>query len=161
MSIKIGSISAKDIYIGSTSAKEIRLGSTLIWSRAVEPAYHTLTVNFEGDKEAFSDGYKIYVDNMETELYRVNADNSFEHSFSIPAGSTIRAEMGTIYEEIYTYSETIVLTPWIMDQDYEITVTATPKEEIIYYTINTAWEENSGVEYTDIVFKDPATGEWD
>ena len=36
MSIKIGSISAKDIYIGSTPAKEIRLGSTLIWSRAQE-----------------------------------------------------------------------------------------------------------------------------
>ena len=46
MSIKIGNISAKDIYIGSTPAKEIRLGSTLIWSREViDEVYYTLTLN--------------------------------------------------------------------------------------------------------------------
>lgn len=44
MSIKIGNISAKDIYIGSTPAKEIRLGSTLIWSREPE-IYYTLTLS--------------------------------------------------------------------------------------------------------------------
>lgn len=50
MSIKIGNISAKDIYIGSTPAKEVRLGSTLIWSRVPEEIiYYTINVSWEGD----------------------------------------------------------------------------------------------------------------
>jgi hypothetical protein len=60
MSIKIGSISAKDIYVGSTPAKEIRLGSTLIWSRAQEEIYYTLILN--GVDSPGIDGYEVRVD---------------------------------------------------------------------------------------------------
>jgi hypothetical protein len=86
-------------------------------------------------------------------------------TYSIPGGAIVRTYNDSIDTHGYEYSETITPTPqynenggWIMDTDYEINVIATAKPK---YTINISWEENSGVEYTDIVFKDPTTGEWD
>lgn len=159
MSIKIGSISSKDIYVGAIPAKEIRLGSDLIWSRVVEPeAYYTLTVNFEGNKEAFSNGYKIYVDNAPSETYRPDAEVSFEHSFSIAAGSSIWTEMSRFYPfDTYAYSQTINPTPanpWIMDKDYSVTVVA----EKNGYTLTVDFDD--GVDYVDIYYKQPYESEF-
>lgn len=157
MSIKIGSISAKDIYIGSTPAKEIRLGSTLIWSRAQEEVYYTLTVNLEGDYEAYYDGYTIYVDG--NELARFDSSSTF----TIAAGSVVSLYNNSYGINGYTHSEAVVPAPnynddlsWVMDKDYTLTVTAT--KPIEYYTLDI--NLGDGVDYTDIMYKEPGATEW-
>lgn len=135
MSIKIGSISAKDIYIGSTPAKEIRLGSTLVWSRAQEEVYYILTVNLEGGYEAYYDGYTIYVNGQE--FARIDSSNTF----TIPANAVVSTYNNSNGINGYNHSETINPLPfynndgsWVMDNDYVINVTA--EQPVSMVTIN-------------------------
>lgn len=157
MSIKIGSISAKDIYIGSTPVKEIRLGSTLIWSREPEKTCYTLTLNLEGDYDAFNrDGYTIYVDGNEF------ARTSSSGTYSIPKGASISTYNNSDGQYGYKYFESINPTPsynsdgsWIMDKDYTINVKAERDISSVFITINTWWPTDSG-SYIGIGFTDPS-----
>jgi hypothetical protein len=142
MPINIGNTSIDDIYIGSTPIDEIRIGSELIWSRAQEETYHTLTVDFEGESKAFEDGYRIYVD--DDEKYRAYASDSTTHSFNIPAGSSIWTVMEPYYiQGMYSYSETITpvpTKPWIMDTDYSVKIVA--KNNFVQLTIDGSKSQN-------------------
>lgn len=155
MSIKIGSISAKNIYIGSTPAKEIRLGSTLIWSRAQEEVYYTLTVNLDGDYEAYYDGYTIYVNGLE--FARIDSSNTF----AIPAGAVVSTYNNSNGINGYSHSETINPSPlynndgsWIMDNDYIINVTAEQPMPMVTINIETWYPKGEGFITTRQIIED-------
>lgn len=125
MSIKIGSISAKDIYIGSTPAKEIRLGSTLIWSRESEEVYYTLILN-----GVESEGIKSY-------NVRINGEHQpIQTTYQILQGSYVEVFINPDRDNYYYEfnstigSESNAANGWIMDKDVIITIT-TKK----YYTL--------------------------
>lgn len=121
-----------------------------------ELAYYTLTVNIEGNSEAYYDGYTIYVN--EAELARIDHSDTF----SIPSGATVRTHNNSFGINGYKHSESIVPLPspsfstgdsWVMDKDYSITVVA---EKNYTLTINLG----EGVDYSDIWYKEPGATEW-
>ena len=141
MSIKIGSISMSNLYIGSQQAKAVYIGATQIWSASTpeEPEYYTLTVNLEGDYEAYYEGYTIYVDGVE--LARIDISDTF----NIPYGATVSTHNNSSGINGYEHSESIVPLPsydtdgsWVMDNNYTINVVATKPNLTI--TINADYD---------------------
>ena len=100
MPIKIGNISAKDIYIGSTPAKEIRLGSTLIWSRAQEEVYYTLTIDASGASNLDYVSGQYQAPNSSEWVQILNADGDYhlvnQDSILLPAGSLISLSVSSM-----------------------------------------------------------------
>lgn len=143
MSIKIGSISAKDFYVGSTPAKEIRLGSTLIWSREPEEVYYTLALN--GVDSAGIDDYDV----------KINGEyQPKQTTYQILQGSFVQVSINadtTNYYYDFTSNiggEADAGDGWYMDKDVIITVTTTPIEiEKCVITINTAEAPNFDYAY--------------
>ena len=147
MSIKIGSISAKNIYIGSTPAKEIRLGSILIWSREPEEVYYTLTLN--GLDSGGIEDYSIYINEVPQPKYT---------TYQILKGSFVQVSISvdTInYNYDFTSNiggESDAGDGWTMNKDVIITVSTTPIPST-YYTLTINYDD--GLDYVAIYYKQP------
>ena len=118
---------------------------------------YTLTVNLEGDYEAYYDGYTIYVDGAE--FARIDSSGTF----SIPHGATVSTYNNSFGINGYEHSESVMPLPsynadgsWIMNNDYVINVVATLFETVII-NIETWFPNGEGVITTQFKLKDGTT----
>lgn len=156
MPINIGNLPIKNIFLGANPIKAVYQGNQLAWSQKSEEVYYTLTLNLEGDYEAFNrDGYTIYVDGNEF------ARTSSSDIYSIPKGARVSTYNNSNGQYGYEYFESITPTPfynndgsWVMDKDYTVNVKAEQSISMVTINIETWHPTGQGFITTQQIMED-------
>ena len=123
MSIKIGNTSISGLYVGSKRAEAVYLGSNLIWSAAPTHKSYTLTITSVDDQAGAYNYVTVFVNGEGGDVLDYVGD-----SVSIPKGATVDLYVDVIGDNAIgqVSSDPAHGDPWIMDQDYSVSITVVP-----------------------------------